>query len=155
AFTWTMFVTGVVWLVTLPIVIAVLVLAYLDIEYGADNGSVRFLGWAFGSPQVFAFALPALGLLFDVVPVSAGVRQRSRGVVLGARGAAATVTSAADQIGAVLDPGTRHAPLAIGAAFGLVLALLALGGAVASTLRAGSPSLSSPLLFGTFAYLLL
>ena len=155
AFTWSMLVAGVVWLVSLPVLVGVLVLAYLDVEYGANVGASSSLGWAFSSPQVFVYALPALGLLLDVAPVSAGVRQKGRGAVLGGLAAAAVLSFGAYLVGVAYDPGIVHDPLAIGTAFGLLLPLLALGGAVATTLKAGKLSLDSPLLFGTFAFLLL
>lgn len=155
AFTWSMLVAGTIWLVSLPVLVGVLVLAYLDAAYDVGLGASASLGWAFSSPQVFVYALPALGLLLDVAPVSAGVRQRGRGGVLAALGAAAVLSFGAYLIGAAVDPDVVHDPLAVGTAFALLLPLLALGGAVAATLKAGKLSLDSPLLFGTFAFLLL
>jgi heme/copper-type cytochrome/quinol oxidase subunit 1 len=155
AFTWSMLVAGVVWLVSLPVLVGVLVVAYLDVHYGAGIDASSSLAWAFSSPQVFVYALPALGLLLDVAPVSAGVRQRGRGAVLVALAAAALLSFGAYLAGAAFDPGIVHDPLAVGTAFALLLPLLALAGAVATTLRAGRLSLDSPLLFGTFAFLLL
>src|SRR5690606_25312600 len=48
-----------------------------------ETMAVDFL-WSFRQPQVYAFAVPVLGIIADVVPVAAKVRQRHRGVILAA-----------------------------------------------------------------------
>jgi heme/copper-type cytochrome/quinol oxidase subunit 1 len=87
-FAWSVFVGGSLWMLTLPALLANLTLVYLDHHYGlpsdfglADDQWTQ-LTWAFGQPQVFAYAIPVLGIVGDVVTTMAGTRQRLRGLVL-------------------------------------------------------------------------
>ena len=83
-FSWSMLVTAAVWFLTLPILLVNLALVYVDLQgpgpfvFGDPEPGERLilaqLGWALEQPQVFALAIPALGILGSVVPVSAGVR---------------------------------------------------------------------------------
>jgi cytochrome c oxidase subunit 1 len=153
-FSWSMLVAGSVWLVSLPMLIAVLVLQYLGVRYGSFE-ELPVARWATGAPQVFAYALPALGLLLDAVAVAAGGRLANRGVLLGAVGAAGILSFGAWLVAAGTDPAIYQDALYVGAAFALVLPLLVVGGGVSSTLRRGRPAPTSGLLFGIAAYLLL
>ncbi len=83
-FAWSMLVTAVVWLLTFPVAIANVVLIYADmhggsLEFGFPEGPdpVIFhqLEWLFLQPQIYAIAIPALGVLGSIVPVVAGIRQ--------------------------------------------------------------------------------
>jgi heme/copper-type cytochrome/quinol oxidase subunit 1 len=152
-FTWGAFVAGMVWLVSLPVLVAGLVLTYVDVEYDAGLGAASHLGWAFGAPQVFAFALPALGLLLDVVPVAAGVRLRSRGTLLAFVGLAGVLSFGAELVAA--DESVYEDVLYVGAAFALLLPILAIGGGVADTLRRGRMRPIGPLVLALSAFVLL
>jgi len=87
-FSWSMFVGGSLWMLTLPGLLANLTLVYLDHHYGLPSdfgmadGQWPQLSWAFGQPQVFAYAIPVLGVIGDLVTTMAGTRQRRRGLVL-------------------------------------------------------------------------
>ena len=85
-FAWSMVVAGVIWLLSLPVLMAGLVLAYLDLRYGqllfAQPGELyQRLSWVFAQPQVYAMAIPVLGVAAEIVPVSAGTVQRGRGAL--------------------------------------------------------------------------
>lgn len=153
-FAWGTFVAGVVWLISLPVLVAVLVLAYVDVRYGAGVGASSRLAWAFGIPQIFAFAFPAVGVLLDVVPVAAGARNRSRGVLLGATALAAFLTFGADTMAGGDDPSIFQDVFYVGASIALLLALLVIAGGVANTLRRGRLNLSGPLFFGLLGFVL-
>lgn len=155
AYSWTMFVAGIVWLVSLPVLVAGLVLLYLEVQYSAGLGAADLLRWAYGPLQVFAFALPAVGLLLEAVPVAAGVRQRHHGVLLGAVGALGILSFGADMVLVSRDATLAEDALYVGAAFAVLLPVLALAGGVADTLRQGRLNLTSPLLFGIVALLAL
>jgi cytochrome c oxidase subunit 1 len=160
AFSWTMLVAGTVWLLSLPVLIGLLVLAWLDVRYasGALGGDVYGnLRWAMGQPQVYVYALPALGLLLDVVPVAAGARQRNRGVLLGAVAVAGMLGYGADTLAQASDPSVLADVLYVGAAFAMLLPLLVIAGGVADTLRRGGRSLrpTGSLLFGISGFLVL
>ncbi len=89
AFSWSMLVTGSVWLLSLPVVIADLVLAYVDlrgrapIAFGVPDDRIwHQVSWFLGQPQVYAFAIPVLGILAEVAPVAARRRPRRHGPTL-------------------------------------------------------------------------
>lgn len=80
-FAWSSLVAGVMWLLTLPVLLGGLVLLYLDLRYGqvflgASDGLYPRMAWVLGQPQVYAFAVPALGVIGEIVPVMAGRRSR-------------------------------------------------------------------------------
>ena len=70
-------------------------------------------------------------------------------------GAAGVLSFGAWLVAATDDPSIYEDALYVGAAFALLLPLLAVGGGVADTLRRGKPALTSGLLFGIAAYLML
>ena len=81
-FAWSMLVATSVWLLTLPVALGNLALIYFDLrggpgEYGAAGGSSAIytqIGWLVEQPQVYAFAIPVLGVLGQIAPVVAGRR---------------------------------------------------------------------------------
>lgn len=80
-FSWSMVVGGALWLFTLPVVLASLLLAYLDHRYGrvglgGNYDIYPWLHWAVRPPQVFLYAIPALGIVAEIIPVASGARQR-------------------------------------------------------------------------------
>ena len=88
-FTWSMLVACAVWLLTLPVVLANLLVAYVDLHNGPGtfggglNGRVDAytqIAWIVEQPQVYAFAIPVLGVLGSIVPVAAGVRAARHGL---------------------------------------------------------------------------
>ena len=153
---WSMLVAGVLWLLSFPVLLAGVVLLYLEVQYGSSIDAASLLRWAYGPPAVFAYALPALGLVLDVVPVAAGVRQRNRGVLLGAVVAVGILGFAADLLVIGRDPAITQDFLYVVAAFALVVPLLVLFGGVADTLRRGRRiNPTSPLLFAVVTLLAL
>lgn len=91
-FSWGMVVGGSMWLVTLPVLLGNIALIYLDHHFGkqADFGAAddqwRQLLWAFSQPQVFVYAVPALGIIGDIVAAMSGARERARGFVMAGMG---------------------------------------------------------------------
>jgi heme/copper-type cytochrome/quinol oxidase subunit 1 len=147
-FAWSMLVAASLWLLTLPVLLADLVLTYVDYRHGQLAPGLpaavnqQFL-WAFWQPQVYAFAIPVLGIIGEIVPVAAKVRQRQHAVLFGAF---ARTLDVQDNF---LYP-----------AFGLLVLLplvMVLGG-IADTLRQGRPSGKGPigaLLLATVGLLML
>lgn len=91
-FAWSMLVATAVWLLTLPVLLANLLIAYLDIHNGpgtfggalsGDLGVYGQIAWIVEQPQVYAFAIPVLGVLGSIVPVAAGVRAARHGLSMG------------------------------------------------------------------------
>ena len=91
-FAWSMLVAASVWLLTLPVLLANLLIAYVDHHNGPGtfggelSGDISIyaqLGWIVEQPQIYAFAIPVLGVLGSVVPVAAGVRAGRHGLSMG------------------------------------------------------------------------
>ena len=92
-FTWSILVAGGVWLLSLPVLLANLLVMWVDlrgvtaVRYGAGHNLYEQVSWVFEQPQVFAFAIPAIGVVGEILPVSLGTPQRRWGIVLSLVGA--------------------------------------------------------------------
>jgi cytochrome c oxidase subunit 1 len=158
-FSWSMLVAGVVWLLSLPVLLGGLLLAYLDLRYGqllfAQPAELfgRF-EWAFSQPQVYAMAIPVLGVAAEIVPVAAGVVQRGRGVVWAGIGGFGILA-----FGAWAQPFYRPElvteALYVGVAFAIGLPVLMVLGGTADSTRQSRPKLGPPFLLAVVALLLL
>ncbi|HEY5155176.1 MAG TPA: cbb3-type cytochrome c oxidase subunit I [Acidimicrobiales bacterium] len=159
-FSWSMVVACSLWLLTLPVLLADVVILYLDHHYGtgAAFAADQFghLGWIFGVPQLYVVAIPVLGIVSDVIATLAGVRQPQRGLMMTAIGAFGVLSFGAYAQPA-FNPLAWNQALYVGMGVLILLPVLALVAGWAVTLRAGKPSVQSPLLFafGTAILLLL
>ena len=89
-FSWSMLVACSVWLLTLPVALGNLVLIYFDLRggpgvFGIVEGSDAIfsqLVWLVDQPQIFAWAIPVLGVLGQIVPVVAKRRAFSHELTL-------------------------------------------------------------------------
>ena len=87
-FSWSMLVAASVWLVSLPVLLANLVLAWVDLQgrepiaFGNADRIWSDLEWVFQQPQIYSFAIPVLGILAEITPVAAKVRQANREVLM-------------------------------------------------------------------------
>lgn len=82
-FAWSMLVATSVWLLTLPVALGNLALIYFDLRggpripdetFGIAEGSHAIysqIGWLLEQPQIYAFAIPVLGVLGTIAPVIA------------------------------------------------------------------------------------
>lgn len=159
-FSWAMFVGGSLWLLTLPALLANVVLIYADLHYGrpSDFGVAanqwNQLSWAFGQPQIFVYAIPALGIIGDVLVTVTGVRQKNRGILL-AGIAAFGILSFGVYAQSFFNPDLPDQVLFIGAGLLIILPLLVVTGGFATTLRSGRVSISAPAIGSIFSLLLL
>jgi heme/copper-type cytochrome/quinol oxidase subunit 1 len=170
-FSWSMVVAGTIWLLTLPVLAGNLVLAYLDFTHGQQflGGAAGLYGhieWAFWQPTLYAFAIPALGIVADVVPVFAQRRLKMHRFAMGLIGAFGVLSFGAwAQSGVALVPDAQTRPWLydspaaatpwVIASGSILLVLLLLVGLWASTMNAGRTKLASPLVFAQCAALLL
>ncbi|CAN5185609.1 cytochrome c oxidase subunit I [soil metagenome] len=155
-FTWSMVVGGSVWLLTLPACFGLLIVLYVDTHYGAGllGGLPRLydrLAWGGGPPRVYAYAVPALGIIGDIVPVFARTRGRSHDLVLGLIAATGALGIGAWTLLRSNEPELVEQFLFVAMALLVVVPLLALAGIWADTLRRGQVRLASPLLFALAA----
>ena len=81
-FSWSMLVTAAVWLFTMPVAIANIVVIYADlrgrpaIAFGrAESPDIWLqLDWLVEQPAVYAMAVPVLGIVFEAVGAAVGAR---------------------------------------------------------------------------------
>jgi len=91
-FAWSALVTAAMLMVTFPVALAQLVMIYIDHRYGrlyldGNYGIFQQLEWLYRTPQLYVYAIPALGAVAEVIPVWSGTRQQQRPVVSYAIGA--------------------------------------------------------------------
>nr|MBA2282185.1 cbb3-type cytochrome c oxidase subunit I [Acidimicrobiia bacterium] len=158
-FSWSMLVAGSVWLLTLPVLLGLVVLAYIQVRYGNPEAGTAYarLGLAFGIPAAFAWSLPLLGALLDVAGTAGRTRLRFHGALLGAVALFGLLTFPGDMLVAFED---AESPifqdfLYVVASFVAVLPLLVVAGAVADGLRRGRARVRAPLVLGLAAFLVL
>lgn len=159
-FSWSMLVASGVWLLTLPVLIGNVALIFVDVKYGTAAGfGVGYnqwaqLSWIVTQPQIFAFAIPALGIIGDIVATFARTRVPQRGVLLGAIGVfGALAFGAYAQVAFNAEVHKQWFYLAQGVL--IVLPLLAIAGAVAATMRKGSPKIKGPVILALVSLVLL
>ena len=149
AFSWSMLVASSVWLITLPVLGANLLLMYIDTNYGRLSFGQPLnawpqLRWFFDQPAVLGLAIPVLGVAAEVVPVLGRSKIAVRGAVLGTIGAFGVLT---------FGPWAQTAfhPRLVDQALYLVfsvavgLPVLALLGGLMDTLRRGRPRTAAAL----------
>lgn len=149
-FSWSMFVAGSVWLLTLPVLLANVLLIYVDHHYGMPSefgvSSVQGLqiGWVISQPQLYAFAIPVFGIAAEIIATFSGRRQPNRGAMLVAIGAfgALSVGSYAQPY---FFPEVRDQIVWAAMSVLIILPVLAMLGGWAALLRGGRPTLRSPL----------
>ena len=86
-FSWSVFVSAISLVLTLPVLLGSLIYVAVDHHYarlafGGNNGIDMWLGWGFSQPQTFLYVIPAIGLLAELAPISARIRQPLRGAML-------------------------------------------------------------------------
>jgi cytochrome c oxidase subunit I+III len=160
-FAWSALVAGAVWIVTLPVLLGLSVLSYLDVRYdgflGGGPGSVYGrIAWAFGTPAVYALAIPVLGFVGSVVPVFFQTRHQQHRVALGLIGAFGVLSVGAWTMPSLsgATPWLYKGPWVV-VSFAVLLPLLGLVGLWALTARQGRLSFGSPVLYAVSATLLL
>lgn len=166
-FTWANVVSAALVIVTLPILAAIVVLAYVDVQYGptfigfADQLLAR-IEWSWMQPTVYVVAIAALGIIGDIVPVAAQTRITLHRVAMGAIGGFAIFAFGAWAMPGFTTDGSAL-PLAyenevpfVAFSVLVLLPLLAFAGLMADTLRrGGTPRVASPLLWAIGSLLML
>ena len=72
AFSWSMLVATGVWLFSLPVLLANLVVSWVDMRgadalaFGGGDAPFELVAWAFDAPQVYAWTIPLLGITAEV-----------------------------------------------------------------------------------------
>lgn len=70
-FSWSMVVAGLMWTISLSVMGALMILVWVDHSHGAifsgTSDAFGQLRWVFNQPQIYAVAIPALGIVGDIV----------------------------------------------------------------------------------------
>ncbi len=155
---WSMMIAAVTWLMSLAVLIADLVVEYVALQH-TDRGVDAFeaIAWMLSGPQVFAFAIPVLGIAGDVIAGVGGQRQKLYDVILGGIAAVGLLSFGAFAQ-SKYDLGTRDVTdeltyILVGVV--LLLPLLAVAGGLLDTFRLGRKDLKAVPLIGALAALLM
>jgi heme/copper-type cytochrome/quinol oxidase subunit 1 len=86
AFSWAALVGSVATLLSLPVAIGTIAYLYIDhtygkLAFGGNKNIDTWLNYSFSAPQTFVFIVMALGVLAELAPITARVRQPLRPVV--------------------------------------------------------------------------
>lgn len=164
-FAWSSLVTGALVVLQLPVLAGLMLLVYVDHRYGqtflgGSDGVLDRIAWSWSQPSVYLFAIPVLGIVGDIVPVAARTRLTKHRIaqgLIGAFGALAFGAWAMPGFGADAGAPLLHVGDVPFYAFSILIILPVLGfvGLLGDTLRRGSLGLTSPLLWGIAAVLML
>jgi heme/copper-type cytochrome/quinol oxidase subunit 1 len=88
-FTWSALVYALGLILVMPVLFGTIVYLFLDHRngrtgFGGNAGVVEWIGWVVTQPATLLFAIPAIGLFAELVPVVTGNRTAVRGVLFGA-----------------------------------------------------------------------
>jgi len=141
-FTWSMLVAGGIWLLSLPVLMANLIVMWVDARgdaFHSFGGDELFhqISWAFDQPQVFAYAIPVLGLMGEVVPVAFRRRLKTYDAAMIAIGFFGAISFGA-YAQTFFNPGASTSWLYVLGAVALILPILVLVGACAMTAKAAA-----------------
>ncbi|MDJ0770297.1 MAG: cbb3-type cytochrome c oxidase subunit I [Ilumatobacter sp.] len=163
-FAWSALVGSLAMLVALPVAFGAIVYLFIDhryaqLNFGGAEGIGDWIGWAFSVPAVIVYALPAVGVAAEMIPVTFKNRQALRGVafagiaLVGVAALAATTQQFVHEV--TFDTGGERfvrdaVPFLIFAGLPLLglAVVMGLGGLTAQGgLANGRPSISSGFVF--------
>lgn len=157
-FSWSMLVAGGIWVLSLPVLLANVAIAWIDFR-GADAllyGSVRVLwdqvSWGVAQPQIFTLAVPVLGIVAETVAVASGRPQKGRGILMFAIGMLGFLSFGA-YAQRFFSPEVEGQPLYVITGLLLVVPMLLVLGGLADTIRNGRPKLHAHLVLAVLAML--
>ena len=159
-FSWSLVVAGSLWIFSLPVLLANIVLIYVDHHYGTATafGQAQWsqLWWFFAQPTIYVVAIPALGAISDIVGTLAGGRSVHRGLTM-TMIAAFGILSFGAWAQPLYSPDILNQALYVFMGVVILLPVLGLLASWATTLRGNKPLLKSSLLFalGSAAVLLI
>jgi heme/copper-type cytochrome/quinol oxidase subunit 1 len=166
-FAWSAMTAGVVWALALPVLAAMMLLAWVDLRHGSQlfpDGSDEIynrIAWVFWQPTLYGFAVPALGIVTDIVPTYARRRLFKHSAALFLLGLLATVGFGAwVQLPVTIDGSSATPPWLfdgpwMAVSIVAIVAVLGLFGLWANTLRLGAPRFGAPLVVGLSGALLI
>lgn len=173
-FAWSSLIGALGLMLMLPVVLAIVVLVFVDLRlglgaeggnFGGPEGLGAWLAWPFSVPAAIVYSLPAIGVAAELMPVAFRARQMLRGVAFAAMalvGVTALATTTQQYVFDVEFDTTGEAfvrgavPFAIFAGLPLLgvtlTLLLGLGNARQG---AGRPAVSAPFVFSFLGLLMI
>ncbi len=154
---------GLVWsaglVLSLPVVLANVILLSVDFRYGrslfgGNVGVAKYLDMAIRQPQTYLYAVPVLGIAADIVATLSRARQTMRGVLFAAIGLSVLLGVGVD-MQASLNPDVRNQFLFIVASLAFVLPVVIVLGWCGLALKNGKVKATAALAFAVLALLLL
>ena len=139
-FTWSMLVAASVWLLSLPVLFSNLMVMWIDARgeaaqsFGGEH-LYEQINWIFDQPQVFAFAIPVLGILGETVPVAFRRRLKNYDMAMVAIGAFGALSFGA-YAQTFFNPNANTTWLYVVGSITLILPILAFLGCCAVTAKA-------------------
>ena len=90
-FSWSALITSLALVLVLPVFIGTLIYLFLDHRnaragFGGNAGFYTWAGWLFTQPATYLFAIPAIGVLAELLPVTFRKRTPARGVMIAGLG---------------------------------------------------------------------
>lgn len=158
-FAWSVAVAAVMWLLTLPVLLGLLAIMYVDSRHGSgtglgDNAQLYAnLGWLLRNPQIYVIAIPVLGLAGDVLATTARARIAGRPIAQAAIAAFGVLGFGAFLAGA--DADTFEIPLLTLMALAAVLPALVVLGLAGELFRRGTFRLTAGAAYATAGLLVL
>lgn len=140
-YAWSVAVAAIMWILTLPVLVGSLVLAYVDNRHagGTLGGNAALFGrfaWVLRNPQIYVVAIPVLGFAADVMATTTRARLLARPMAQSAI-AGAGITA----FGAILATpysGSLESPVVVAIGLAAVLPALAIFGLVGDLFRRGT-----------------
>ena len=148
-FSWSMFVAGAIWLLSLPVLVANLVIMWVDlrgpsaVRFGAGQNLYEQVSWVFEQPQVFVFAIPVIGVVGEILQVAFGAPQRRWGLMLSLVGLAGVFSFGAD-LQRFFSPAAQTTPLYVISGIVVALVVVALLGGWADLGRSSTGRMPRP-----------
>jgi heme/copper-type cytochrome/quinol oxidase subunit 1 len=171
-FTWSALIGALGMLLALPVLFGAIVYVFLDHRYeqfnfGGSEGIGAWVGWAFSVPAIIVYALPAIGVAAELVPVTFKHRQVLRGVefagiaLVGVTALAATTQQYVHDVTFDTDGETfikGAVPFLVFAGLPLLGLVILLGLGLLTAQRGladGKPKISAPFVFALFGLLMI
>lgn len=172
-FAWSSLIGALGLLLMLPVVFAVVILLFVDLRlglgedgnFGGSEGVGAWLSWPFSVPAAIVFALPAIGVAAELMPVAFKSRQMLRGVAFAAMalvGVTALATTTQQYVFEVEFDTTGESFLRGAVPFAVFAGLPLLGITLTLLLGLGSarqgqgrPRLSAPFVFSLLGLLMI
>jgi len=156
-FTWSMLVAVGIWLLSLPVLLSNLMLMWVDARgeaaqgFGNDQLYLQ-ISWVFDQPQVFAFAVPVLGILGETIPVAFRRRLKQYDLAMIGIGAFGALSFGA-YAQTVFNQSANTTWLYVLGSIALILPILAMLGAIGLTAKAAgrAPTMSAHLALSIMA----